>query len=547
MSEFVAHEACPKCGSQDNLARYDDGHAHCFGCDYHEPATGETKRVDETPKDWRPISGNYQDLIDRGIREETLKFWKYQVGTYKGKPAHIMNWRDETGDLVGQKFRQPGKEFSWLGEGTDLLYGMWLWGKGKSITITEGELDALSVSQAFGNKWPVVSLPNGSKSVKKVIKRCYDYLMNFEKIVLMFDQDEPGHAAVSEAVDLLPAGKVYIATLPEKDANEVLKKHGPGKITDAFWNAKPYRPDGIISGADISLDELRTASTKGYNLRLPDLNNRLLGLRKGEITLWTAGSGIGKSTMLRQLFYEVHQDYPELTFGNVFLEENNKKTAQAYIALDNSVPLGRLRYNPEIITPEQWQSSYDRVVKERMWFYNHFGSLESERLISKLHYMATVLKVDFIALDHISIVTSGLESSSEGERKDIDILMTRLRQLVEETGVGIQGVVHLKRVKDKNFNEGGAVSLTDLRGSASLEQLSDNVVSLERDQQGDKKDVSLIRVLKCRETGDTGESDTVLYKRDTGRLVLTEAEQAFPEIKTEAVDNKGNPIEPEVF
>jgi twinkle protein len=100
--------------------------------------------------------------------------------------------------------------------------------------------------------------------------------------------------------------------------------------------------------------------------------------------------------------------------------------------------------------------------------------------------MATVCKVDFIVLDHISIVTSGIESSSEGERKDIDILMTRLRSLIEETGIGIVAIVHLKRVNGKNFNEGAQVSLSDLRGSGSLEQLSDNVIALERNQQVDR-------------------------------------------------------------
>jgi twinkle protein len=438
-----------------------------------------------------------------------------------------MNWRDEKGKRVGQKLRKPGKNFSWIGEGNDLLYGMWLWGKGKSITITEGEIDAMSMSQAFDLKWPVVSLPNGSNSVKKTIKRCYDYLCNFDRIVLMFDMDDPGRKAVEEAALLLPAGKVFIANLPEKDANEVLKKHGPAKLVECFWNATPYRPDGIVSGADLSLETLKNAATKGYEIRYPDLQERLLGMRKGEITLFTAASGIGKSTMLRQLTYELHEDH-KLTFGNIFLEENNIKTAQAYIAIHNSVPLGKLRHDPSIITDDQWREGYDKVIKERMWFYNHFGSLESNRLISKLHYMATVLKVDFICLDHISIVTSGLESSSEGERKDIDILMTRLRSLVEETGVGVLGVVHLKRVKDKNFNEGDGVSLTDLRGSASLEQLSDNVISLERNQQDEKnKNVSLVRVLKCRETGDTGASDKLLYVRDTGRMVLAEAAKEF--------------------
>jgi twinkle protein len=215
----------------------------------------------------------------------------------------------------------------------------------------------------------------------------------------------------------------------------------------------------------------------------------------------------------------LHQSHG-LKIGNVFLEEQNKKTAQAYVALHNSVPLGRLRAEPSIIPREKWDAALREVVHERMCFYNHFGSLEQANLLAKLRYMATVEKCDFIFLAHISIVTSGMESSSEGERKDIDILMTKLASLVQETGVGIIGIVHLKRAKDKSFNEGSIISLSDLRGSAALEQLSFNVIAAERDQQAEDeaRDTMQIRVLKCRETGDTGVADTLVYDRSTGWL-----------------------------
>jgi twinkle protein len=115
-----------------------------------------------------------------------------------------------------------------------------------------------------------------------------------------------------------------------------------------------------------------------------------------------------------------------------------------------------------------------------------------------------------------------VESSSEGERKDIDMLMTALASLTQETGVGIITIAHLKRSQGKNFNEGGSPSLNDLRGSSALEQLSDNVYSMERNQQdeGGRKNCSLLRVLKCRAVGDTGEADTLEYNRATGRNEL---------------------------
>lgn len=457
-----------------------------------------------------------------------------------------MESRDDDGRLIAQKFRTKDTKGKWRGDAKNPpLYGKWLWpAGGKYLTITEGEKDALSVSKAFAHKFPVVSLPNGTGSVRKVIKRDYAYIDSFETIVLMFDMDDPGRAAVEEALELLPPGKVKVAKLPLKDANDVLREMGAGELVKAFWQAELYRPDGIIDGSEITLEDILTASTPGYELiGTPALQEKLLGLRKAEITLLTAGSGIGKSTWARQLAYLLHQNHG-LRIGNVFLEEPNVKTAQAYIALDQRVPLGRFRYDTSMITREAAEESLKKVVHQRMKFYDHFGSLASDNLLSKMRYMAQVEKCDFIVLDHISIVTSGLESSSEGERKDIDILMTRLAQLVQETGVGIVAIVHLKRTKDKSPNEGDQISLSDLRGSAALEQLSFNVLALERDQQAEdgSKDHSLIRVLKCRETGDTGSADTLVYNRNTGWLDLASPFEAASPFNSEHDDKEGLPF-----
>lgn len=516
-------EPCPTCGSKDNLHRYPDGSAHCFsyGCKHHEPPTDGYSKPERRINDDKEVNfvhGIYAELESRGLTKETCEKWNYQVNTDLG--CQIANFRDSTGATTHQKLRKAGKKFSILGGGDLPFYGQWLWGPGRSVTITEGEIDALSVSQAFKHKYAVVSLPNGVDSAEACIARNYDWLDGFDSIVLMLDQDEPGRKCADLMCTLLPPGKVKIAVLDRKDANEVLINEGPAAIVQAYWNAKPYTPDGIVNGADFTREMLKTASVRGFELlKTPQLQERLGGLRKGEVTLFTAGSGIGKSTLLRQLSYGLHQDHG-LSIANVFLEEKNVTTAQAYVALDNEIPLRKLRADPDCLADDKWDASIKKVIGERMWFYNHFGSLESKNLISKLRYFAKVCKVDFINLDHISIVTSGMESGSEGERKDIDILMTRLSSLASETDVGINAVVHLKRATGKEFNEGSQVSLSDLRGSAALEQLSWNVIALERNQQADDetKDQSTIRVLKCRETGDTGAADQLIYNRSTGWL-----------------------------
>jgi twinkle protein len=493
-----------------------------MGCGHWEPPSdGSYERKEQrvsTPKEFK--TGIYADLEDRGLTRETLEKWGYQVNV--DEKCHIANYRDADGELVAQKLRYAGKKFKCLNGSKDMpLYGMWRAQGDLSVVLVEGELDALSVSQAFKHKYAVVSLPNGSKDAAYNCQRYYEWLDGFKSIVLMFDQDEPGRLAAEEAAAVLPIGKVKMAVLPRKDANEVLVKDGAAALVSAFWGAKPWRPDGIVSGDDITTDDLMEEMAPGYPIDgCPELEDKLMGWRKGELTLLTAGSGIGKSTWARQIAYNLRLSHG-LKIGNVFLEEQFKKTAKAYVALHHNVPLSKLRQNSKLLTREQYDEARETLISGgKMSFYNHFGSLEQANLIAKLRYMATVEKCDFIFLDHISIVTSGMESSSEGERKDIDILMTKLASLVQETGVGIIAIVHLKRAKDKSFNEGSAISLNDLRGSAALEQLSFNVLALERDQQAedDARDSSIIRVLKCRETGDTGVADTLVYNRSTGWL-----------------------------
>jgi twinkle protein len=532
MGIFVRHIPCGNCGSSDANSLYADNTTYCHKCGAYgdSPDSGETMDATNTGRGRSTdlVRGSIQAISKRGIREETCAKFGYQVGEYKDERCHIAPYHDASGRIIAQKVRLPGKKFTWVGAPKEALplFGQHLWRDGgKSVVITEGEIDALSVAQAFNLKWPVVSLPNGAQAAKKDLLKAFEWLNSYEKIVLCFDMDEPGLKAREEVAELLPVGKVFFMNLPHKDANEVLLKDGTAPIVSAFWDAKPWRPDGIISGADLTVERLKAASVKGYSLPWPIATERLGGIREGELTLITAGSGIGKSTAVREIAYHLHQK-ENLTIGNIFLEEGVEKTGQAYVAIHNNVRLKKLREDPSILTDKAWEETYNTVLKERMFFYDHFGSLDSDRLLAKMRYMRQVLGCHFVILDHISIVISGQESSSEGERKDIDRLMTKLRSLVEETGLGVIAIVHLRQPEGRPHEEGGRVTLSQLRGSGALKQLSDNVWALERDQQGNDPNQSNLRILKDREDGAVGLADTLEYT-EFGRLIAVNDQSAF--------------------
>lgn len=519
-STFLYHEPCPKCGSSDACGVFSDGHRFCYSCNTYFRPDGSVKSEGvRVSKDCIPL-GELEEvsLTKRCISKDTCSKFKYFSTVYKGKPCQVACYYDDSGNLVGQKLRFPDKSFAVLGSISNRLYGSQLWASGKKIVITEGEIDCLTVSQLQGNKWPVVSIPNGAQGAKKAIEANLEYLGNFEEVILMFDMDDPGRKASEECAKILPAGKAYIANLPCKDPNECLSEGKGPEVLQAVWNAKPYRPDGIVSGADLyekcvtDIDDLKDSVEYPWVA----LQNKTKGARHGELYVFTSGSGMGKSTILRELEYYFGVQRGELC-GIVALEESTRKTGLELMSIHLSK---RLILNPECADEDERSRAFSETIGNGNFFlYDHFGSLDSSNLLSKLRYMIVSLGCKRIFLDHISIVVSGMDADEDGgERKAIDKLMTNLRSLVEETGATMFVVSHLKRPEKKGHEEGAQVSLSQLRGSGAIAQLSDMVIGLERNQQGDNPNVLTLRVLKNRFCGLTGVSGYLEYDPETGRL-----------------------------
>lgn len=522
-STFLYHTSCPRCGSSDACSVFSDGHRYCFSCNTFFKPDGsedfkEHKEV-KVSKECIPLSElTTSALSKRQIREDTCEKFKYFTTEYKGKPCQVACYYDDKGNLVGQKLRFPDKTFCVLGKISNCFYGSQLWSSGKKLVITEGEIDCLTVGQLQNLQYPVVSIPNGAQAAKKCVEANLEYLDNFEEIILMFDMDEPGRKACEDCAKVLPMGKAFIANLPLKDPNECLTNGKSKDVISAIWNAKPYRPDGIVSGVDLYDKCVTDITDLSDSVPYPwsAVQNKTLGVRHGELYVLTSGSGMGKSTVMRELEYYFGVVMGELC-GIVALEESTRKTGLELMSIHLN---RRLTINPDSADERQRDEAFKATVGNgNFYMYDHFGSLDSSNLLSKLRYMVVALGCKRLFLDHISIVVSGMDTDQDGgERKAIDKLMTNLRSLVEETGCTLFVISHLKRPEKKGHEEGAQVSLSQLRGSGAIAQLADMVIGLERNQQGTTPNVLTIRVLKNRFSGDTGVSGYLEYDPETGRL-----------------------------
>jgi len=478
------------------------------------------------PSDKPPIEfiGQCMSIPARGLTEETCRHWSYAFGSVSGKPAHLAHYLDANRNPVAIKVRFENKSFMWLGDPSKVsLYGRWLWSPSKKIVITEGEIDALTVSQLQQNRWPTVSVANGAQSAAKALKQEFEWLNQFESIVLMFDMDGPGQAAARECAELFEPGKVKIAKLPRKDANECLLKGEGEAVIRAMWDAEVYRPDGIIDGRDLWEKIVNYKTVPSIPYPWACLNEKTHGLRTSELVTLTAGSGIGKSAVVREIAHHLIQQGE--TVGMIMLEESALTTAHEMMSLFMQK---RLRLDPDVVPHEQLHEAFTTTVGSgRFYLYDHFGSTAVDHLLSRIRHMAKALDCKWIMLDHLSIVVSSMEEGDE--RKMIDRAMTLLRTLVQETGIGLIVVSHLRRPEGKGHEEGAHTSLSQLRGSHSIAQLSDIVIGLERNQQAeDNSDETTVRVLKNRFSGETGPTGSLFYNKQTGRLT-----EVPPQLTTE--------------
>ena len=516
---------CPNCAKQgkdtsgNGLHTYPDGSSYCFKCQYYNK-TGE-EPVSELSVS-QVLTYNIGADPVRNISEATAKKYgvRVSVDTTTGKPDTVYYPRYDGEELVGYKVKGLPKDFRRrnVGKMADGLWGKQTHNpKNDYLIITEGEEDAMAVSEMMPVTAgvDVMSLPNG---ITGSIEGDMDLIDKYKRVYLCLDNDVEGKKGNERFGDWLATiTETRIIELdPEigKDASDYLQAGKQSEFKTCLRGAKQYEPEGIVNGVDIPLSDLLTPMPEGYPIPFTGLQEKLHGIRKGEIITVCAGSGIGKSTLVREIALSLIEQ--GLSIANIALEDRMDVAAQALMALDMNTPLPLFRVHPP--SEEDAQASYDKVVaNNKTFFYKHFAGITADSLMNKLYYYARSKKVDFIVLDHLSMVISSSQSSNE--RKDIDMLMTQLAKMVVETGVGLIQIVHLRRTSgDKSFAHGGEVELTDLRGSAALEQLSWAVVGLERDQQGDDRDFSKARVLKNRTWGFTGLADHLKFEPSTGRM-----------------------------
>lgn len=531
-SKYIRHENCPKCGSSDANAVFDDGHSWCFKCStYTSGADGEANTVEQVEQSTNDLlglvipSGAVVALPDRKITKASCAHY----GVTVAGDRHYYPYTDAKGNTVAAKIRSvKDKKFSIAGSVADaVLFGQSTFTKGgKYCTLVEGELDALAAFQMTGSQWPVVSIPSGAQSALKAVKANFEWLDSFDSVVLCFDGDAPGIKATEEVAEFFGGkAKIMKHCSGYKDACDYLKAGKDKLFVDTWWKAEAYKPEGVVTVSDIK-ERMLAPPVAGIPWCFPTLSGLTYGRRAGELYGFGAGVGVGKTDVFTQ---QIAYDIQELNkkVGVIYLEQNVVETAQRVIGKMDK----KLYHIPDgSFTRGEYLDAVDRLEETgQLFMMEHFGSMSWAAVKGTIKYFAKSLDIKMIYLDHLT----ALSAQEVDERRALDAIMADMASLAQENGLIIHFVSHLTTPEGKAHEEGGRVLEKHFTGSRAIARWSHYMFGLERDKQhadAVQRQTTTVRVLKDRFTGSaTGERFGIRYDRETGYLneVLLQEQEAL--------------------
>lgn len=447
----------------------------------------------------------------RGLSKRILEKYAVKTKFFEGTPIETAFFYP-TGAI---KIRgMATKTFKTKGDfKKGMLFGSNVYDKGskQSITITEGEYDALAASQMIGEQGAVVSV-RSSVSAKSDCAAEYDYINSFDKIIINFDNDEPGQAAAKKVASLFDFKKVFNLCLDKgKDANSYLEKDLGADYYAAWRATKRYTPDNILS----TMSEFRRALHEDKEQLLVKypfeiLQKKLFGIHEAEVIVVKGMEGLGKTEFLRAVENQTFKTTSH-NIGIIHLEESNSTTLRSMVGYYTKQPILHPEFNAD---DDEIAKTLELILGEkedRFVLHSSFDVEDDDKFIDDIRFMVVANECKIIFFDHISwLATGGGDDKDGDERKKLDRISQRLKFLAKELKFGLVMVSHV--------NDDGKT-----RGSRNISKVANTVIDLTRNKTTDDESERVklhMMIEKARTAGATeGPAGYAFYDTDTLMLI----------------------------
>lgn len=561
MALFTKHVNCDKCGSSDGKAIYNDGSHYCWVCkdkslsaDYKEHLDsknrkGKVKKVKEVedmeikpstkPALTKEENQEFKSETStkgkgfRGIRDEfnTMFNVRYAYSEETGEVVEQAYTCTQAGELVGYKIREVPKNFyskGRTGADCDLFMQFKFNRGGRYVVITEGEVDALSAYQMFADynktkgdyETAVVSPTTGANSHKQIAAQ-YKFFDSFEQIIVSYDSDKAGQAAVETIVKVLPKGKVKIMNMRYKDANEYLEKGEEKAFIADFYNAKAYVPVGVLPSSGLYDRILNQSSVAKIPFPpfMGELNELFIGgMPLGHIINIAADTGIGKTTLVNEMIYYWVFNSPHM-IGIVSMELDAGQYGEALLSRHIEKKLALIPSQEEKLAflrsdkvkAQAQDLMLDSSGNSRFYLLdNRDGSVED--IQDTIEELVVGCGAKVIVLDPLQDILDGLGNEEQAS------FMKWTKGFMKSHSVTFVFINHMRKTP---AGQNGADSEQNIMGSSTIIKSASANILLKRDKMAEDeltRNSTEISVTKNRVCGLTGPAGSIYYDNTTHTL-----------------------------
>lgn len=492
----------------------------------------------------KPEQNKTRDIVDqycakRGISKETLDY----MGVKQDPHGNVtFEFHDLDGELVCKKYRlsktpKKGMPKMWWDKDSDkcpVLYNIDKVDITKPITITEGMMDTLSIFESGYTN--VVSIPGGAED-SNWIDFNYEFLENIENFILWFDNDKAGQDGLKKVVSRLgeyrckivkpskedeDAVEKYYKTFNESlsvrktDANNILLALGKDRVLSLINSAEEIPVENVV---DLMTAEEFDIEKIGYiPTGIAELDKQLYGFIDGSLNIWTAFSGVGKTTLISQCCVLEAIDKGE----NVFWFNAESTTAQMLNWI-LSQAAGRQHmveykrndgfsyYKP---TPQAIEEIKKYYIN-KIFVYDNLLLSSAKDVLDKMKYMYKKKGTKVFVLDNWLCLNFRGVSDAEITGIQVDF-MNELIHFAKKNGLEIHLVAHPRKPQAN-------MPLTeyDILGSSNIVNMADRIYGLEKVWDDDLKNAGFDRqftIFKDRILGVKGQRIGLKYDRVTRRL-----------------------------
>ena len=427
----------------------------------------------------------------RGISKATIDY----VGIKEHNGNVCFEYKNELGEHIANKYRftkvdaKPKMLFE-ANTNINTLFNMDKIDVTKPLIITEGEFDTLACIEAGVKN--AGSIPSGVNSSNQWITINWDFLEQFEEIVIWFDNDEAGIKGAREVFNRLnnKSVKIVICDLAN-DINEVLYKYGKEEILKQI--EKAYTP--LVSGIATldMIEDYNIYEAEKLQLGIQGIDDEILGIVFGILNVLSGRNGAGKSTFLNQIYIgeAIRQDKKVYLFSGELVAGNKKEWVLRTLANEEDLVEFTAKNNRKYkMLSTEGKKELTEKMKDRFYLYDS-DDYKIDNILQKMEILAKRQGVKVFILDNLMI----LEMSTTDEYKAQSEAVKKLKAFAKK----YNAIVHLVAHPRKSLNE--EITKDDVAGTSNITNLADYVTILERNFKEDREYDAKLSIVKNRHTG----------------------------------------------